>query len=69
MSGQEKTISVNVNLPANIAAGTYKLGLWLPDAYSALRNKPVYAVRFANTNMWDATTGLNILTPDFQVIP
>lgn len=69
MSGQEQTIPVNVNLSTNIAPGTYKLGLWLPDAYSSLRNKPEYAVRFANTNTWDATTGVNILTSDFQVLP
>jgi hypothetical protein len=47
----------------------YQLGLWLPDASSSLRNAPAYAVRFANNNVWDAATGINILTSDLQVLP
>ncbi|HKY54137.1 MAG TPA: DUF4832 domain-containing protein [Anaerolineales bacterium] len=67
--GQESTFTINVNLPANITLGTYKLGFWLPDAYTSLRSKPAYSVRFANTNVWEATTGINILTTNFQVVP
>jgi len=40
----------------------------LPDQANPLRNIPAYAVRFANLNVWDATTGLNILTADFPII-
>ncbi|HZM21148.1 MAG TPA: DUF4832 domain-containing protein [Anaerolineales bacterium] len=68
-AGQESTFAINVNLPANVAPGTYRLGLWLPDAYTSLRSKPAYSVRFANTNVWEATTGINILTANFQVVP
>ena len=67
--GQEQTISVSLALPATIPAGTYQLGLWLPDASSSLRNSPAYAVRFANNNVWDAATGINILFNNFQVVP
>jgi len=67
--GQDHTIAVTVDLPANVAPGTYKLGLWLPDAYASLRGNPAYSVRFANTNVWDATTGVNILTTNLQVSP
>jgi hypothetical protein len=52
-----------------VAPGTYKLGLWLPDAYTSLRGNPAYSVRFANNNTWDAATGINILTTNFQVVP
>jgi hypothetical protein len=68
-AGQDSTFTINVNLPANVAPGTYKLALWLPDSYASLKNKSTYAVRFANTNVWEAATGLNILTPNFQVAP
>jgi len=68
-AGQEQNISVNINLPPNIGPGTYKLGLWLPDAYSSLRSNPAYAVRFANSNVWDATTGINLLTTNLVVQP
>jgi hypothetical protein len=67
--GQEQTINVSLALPATIPAGTYQLGLWLPDASASLRNSPAYAVRFANTNVWDAATGINILFNNFQVVP
>jgi len=67
--GQEQTINVSLALPATIPAGTYQVGLWLPDASSSLRNSPAYAVRFANTDIWDAATGINILTSDLQVLP
>jgi Domain of unknown function (DUF4832)/Domain of unknown function (DUF4874) len=66
---QEQTLSISLDLPATIPAGTYKLGLWLPDAASSLRNSPAYAVRFANANVWDAATGINVLTASFQINP
>ncbi len=67
--GQEQTINVSLNLPANVPPGTYQLGLWMPDASSSLRNSPAYAVRFANTGVWDPATGINILTTSLQVSP
>jgi len=67
--GEEQTFTISVNLPANVAPGTYKLGLWLPDAYTSLRGNPAYSVRFANTSVWDAATGINVLTTNFQVVP
>ena len=65
--GQEYSVDISVNIPANIIPGTYRLGLWLPDAYSSLRNNPKYSVRFANTGVWVATTGINVLTADLEV--
>ncbi|HLA06033.1 MAG TPA: DUF4832 domain-containing protein, partial [Anaerolineales bacterium] len=67
--GQEYTINVSLALPANIPPGTYQIGLWLPDASSSLRNSPAYAVRLANTGVWDAATGINILSNNFQLSP
>ena len=67
-AGLEQTISVNVTIQANVVPGIYKLGLWLPDESANLRNLPAYAVRFANTNVWEATTGLNILTSNLEVV-
>ena len=69
VAGQEHNIAVNLNLPATIPPGTYQIGLWLPDASNSLRNSPAYAVRFANTGVWDAATGINILSNNFQVSP
>ncbi len=68
-AGQEQNIAINAVLPANVAPGTYKLGLWLPDEYTTLRGNPAYSVRFANSNIWDVATGINILTTTFLVQP
>ena len=66
-AGLEYTINVNVTLPTNIVPDTYKLGLWLPDEATSLRDIPAYAVRFANTDVWEPSTGLNILTSNLLV--
>jgi hypothetical protein len=50
-----------VTLPKNMAPGTYKLALWLPDAFAKLQSRPEYSVRLANNNVWDATKGYNVL--------
>ena len=54
-------INEQVNIPENIPAGTYHLYLHLPDKYSSIAADPRYAVRLANTGVWDATTGWNDL--------
>ena len=64
----DSTISQSITIPVNVSPGTYKLGLWLPDASSSLKNNPAYSVRFANSGTWDAPTGTNILT-NIQIIP
>jgi hypothetical protein len=50
-----------VQLPENIPAGSYQLFLHLPDGDPALAKRPEYAIRLANANMWDKSTGYNNL--------
>lgn len=66
-NGVVSTVSEQVALPYDIPTGTYRLYLHLPDAYSSLASDPRYAVRFANTGVWDAATGLNDLNVTVQV--
>ena len=54
-------------LPTNIATGTYKLALWLPDSSTGLRTKPAYSIRLANTGVWDSTLGYNILASNINI--
>ena len=60
-NGVTTTVSEELSLPSDIATGTYSLYLYMPDAYSSLASNSKYAVRFANTNMWNSTTGMNDL--------
>ncbi|NIM96355.1 MAG: DUF4832 domain-containing protein [Anaerolineales bacterium] len=66
-SGQSQTINARLQLPGDLADGTYRLSLWLPDQASTLRDNPSYAVRFANNQVWEVDSGLNILTTNFRV--
>lgn len=64
---QTTTISESLLLPTDIEAGTYSLYLYLPDADSKIAANPAYAVRFANSDVWDATTGYNNLNTQVVV--
>ena len=66
-SGQTHTINATVNVPSNLAPGTYDLALWLPDQDNSLRQNPQYAVRFVNNGVWEQATGLNVLSTNFKV--
>ena len=55
------TVTAKLHIPSNLEAGEYQLALWLPDGYESLRDNPLYAIRFANENIWDEATGLNML--------
>ena len=66
-NGVVSTVNEELVLPANIATGTYQLYLYLPDAYSTLASNPSYAVRFANNNIWEASTGMNKLNASIVI--
>ncbi len=55
------TFAAKLHIPSNIGEGEYHLALWLPDGYDSLRDNPLYAIRFANENVWDESTGYNML--------
>ena len=55
------SFNVQLHIPSNADEGEYQLALWLPDAYETLHDNPLYAVQFANENIFDEQTGLNIL--------
>lgn len=59
----ENTVNVidtEIELPS--APGKYTLYLNLPDPKSTLRSNPLFSIRTANDNTWDAESGYNRLT-------
>lgn len=60
-NGVVSTVNEQLALPAGIENGIYQLYLYLPDAYESIADNPRYAVRFANTGVWDAEAGMNDL--------
>ncbi|MGO4770840.1 DUF4832 domain-containing protein [Flavobacterium sp. W22_SRS_FK3] len=47
---------------SGIPAGTYELLLKIEDSSSKLSERPDYAIRLANTGVWETTTGFNKLS-------
>ena len=62
------TINEQITIPSSVPAGTYQLYLHLPDKYASLASDPRFAVRFANTGVWDATTGMNDLGASITIV-
>lgn len=60
-------ISEMVQMDAAMPAGKYELYLYLPDKYESIGNRPEYAIRFANKDVWDAATGYNKLNTTVTV--
>ena len=63
----ELTINESLTLPSNLSVGNYKLYLHLPDYAPTLSNRPEFAIRFANQNVWNSTTGFNDLNYTISV--
>jgi hypothetical protein len=57
--GVNRTVSIDVGIPTNMALGEYDVRLLLPDINSALHSRPEYAVRLANQNTWLPANGHN----------
>lgn len=58
----EYRYSETIQLPTLKSGASYRLALELPDAAETLSGKPEFSVRFANKNVWDEGSGVNILT-------
>ncbi|HEY3447557.1 MAG TPA: DUF4832 domain-containing protein, partial [Myxococcales bacterium] len=54
---------------AGVPAGTYDVFLHLPDSSASLAARPEYAIRLANTGVWEAATGYNDLKHRVTVVP
>ena len=66
-NGVISTVDEQLTVPASVPTGTYQLYLYLPDAYPSIASNPAYAVRFANSNVWEASTGMNKLNASVVV--
>ena len=65
--GRETTVEASLPLPSDLAEGVYTVGLRLPDPAPSLYSDVRYAIRFANEDVWDAATGINVLTRDLRI--
>lgn len=66
-NGATTNINEKITIPTNIPAGVYQLYLYLPDYSDSLNNRSEYAIRFANKNVWEASTGMNKLNASVEI--
>jgi len=61
------TLTFSLGLPDDLPDGDYELLLNLPDPEATLYQRPEYAIRLANEDVWEATTGYNNLQHRLRV--
>jgi len=73
--GHAYTVDVSVTLPLSVAAGSYEVLLNLPDGHSSLYNSASnpaayinYAMRLADTGVWESSDGYNNLGQTISVV-
>jgi hypothetical protein len=66
-AGTQTEVTGSFNIPAGLKAGTYSLGLRLPDIEPSLHKDVRYAIRFANKDIWQSETGVNLLSNNITV--
>lgn len=62
-----KKIDLTVSTDASLPAGTYEMYLLIPDKYASIAARPEYAIRLANTGVWNEATGYNSLQATIKV--
>lgn len=67
LSGAAELSPQTVSLPEEMAPGSYRLALWLPDAATGLQSRPEYSIRFANQDVWDSKNGYNVLSGSVEI--
>ncbi|QDV72095.1 DUF4832 domain-containing protein [Botrimarina mediterranea] len=65
--GEMASVETQLVLPEDLAEGQYTVALWMPDADASIRDDVRYAIRFANTGVWEAATGYNVLTTTLAI--
>ncbi|XP_066294129.1 uncharacterized protein [Branchiostoma lanceolatum] len=63
------SVPISVQLPSNVASGSYQVFLWLSDPSPTISDRPEFSILLANTGVPDPLTGLNNLGHTLQVQP
>ncbi|MBM4102728.1 MAG: DUF4832 domain-containing protein [Planctomycetes bacterium] len=67
LPGKPIVIQTKLKIPDEFLGRTCQLELRLPDPTPVLRDDPRYAIRLANTNVWDENTGTNVLVRGMEM--
>jgi len=65
--GMPVDLCASMLVPSDVPAGSYRIGISLPDAAPTLRADSRYAVRLSNGVEWDEASGTNLLAPTVTI--
>ncbi len=60
-SGDTTHVEITGGIPVDMPEGNYSAFLFLPDTAQSLHDRKDYAIRLANENVWEDSTGYNSL--------
>ena len=67
MAGDTIFVNVTGGIPQNMNEGEYSAYLFLADPEYRLHDNPDYAIRLANNNVWEDSTGYNSLNHNVKI--
>jgi len=67
MAGDTMYVSVTGGIPVNMNEGDYNAFLFFADPEYRLHDNPDYAIRLANNNLWEDSTGYNSLSHQLKI--
>ena len=67
MAGDTFYVSITGGIPTEMEEGNYTAFLFLADPEYRLHDKPDYAIRLANNNLWEDSTGYNSLNHQLKI--
>jgi len=67
MSGDTVTVTVTGGILNDMPEGNYKLFAHLADPIEELHDRPEYSIQFANENVWEDSTGFNLLYDSIEI--
>jgi hypothetical protein len=67
MAGDSLFVSIIGGIPENMIEGDYTAFLFLADPEYRLHDNPDYAIRLANNNLWEDSTGYNSLNHQLKI--
>ena len=66
-AGDTSYVSITAGIPANMLEGDYTSYIFLADPEYRLHDNPDYAIRLANDNLWEDSTGYNSLNHQIKI--
>ncbi|MDH3269376.1 MAG: DUF4832 domain-containing protein, partial [Ignavibacteria bacterium] len=67
MAGDTIYVSITGGIPADMEEGNYTAFLFLADPVYRLHDNPDYAIKLANNNLWEDSTGYNSLNHQLKI--